>query len=873
MRRIKVIMRWVLVLLLVRLSQQDGHPTGVSQCGPQNLTVSQTNQMVLVKWEDDTSCSALNVSILYKLTVLIENKEVHSDEVSVAPDDIGSTHSWSWTSHLPLECASHTFRLKSQINNQMSQLEQEKTLHGETGSGMEKVFPQDAVLEAGSIATFCCIVPEGEHFLNMELEHSKRNKNITKISEQRYAMTLQLEPVRDVCVAVLCHTRELRYPPYGSCVYIGYPPDDRDLRCETRDLESVECLWNEGRDTLVKLKSPTVYQLDGSPCKSTWKGRCSKKLNVEGGEKTWTLTAWNKLGKVEIQDTADLTRRVHMFAPHELKIGEVNARNASLTWRWTVQQYNNLNLTCQINISDTEGYINHGVGLNATVLTGLRPNWKYEVKVRCGTAQHFWKWGDWSQSVSFRTEGQIPDALDVWMKEEENQTEIAWKMLLDNQSHGDITGYEVTWTRTSDLNQLKKTKVDPGIHRYPLSLDTSGEYVVTITAMNKHGSSPPSTIIIPVRSPEKTSMKTFKITGSNGGFDLSWSRKSEASCGYIVEWFPVFRDEPVDWLKLPPSQTSVRITPKNFRDGQRYSLSIYACTRTSPLLLEKKEGYVTETRIQGELFKSLRYKQQGSNVEISWDPVPLREQTAFISGYVLYCRNKTEVFSVTTDNPEHTRLTVGNLTRGSYIFTVVAQTAVGECGNTTITATINFESSFISIFVSLGAVFTLLLLITVFCFRYWACIKEKVYPQIPKPDMADWFTTPVENLNPHHHTDLSRPAEEIMDVPELHYKSGELLNNNTYQEDMALISSQTPPRYKNHPVQHTGDVSSVFPNLTYNLPMGGEDRPPGSGPKQRLNSEYQPQILAEIFRQNQTDRDPVTCVSEYIMAPQPSLSQ
>lgn len=45
---------------------------------------------------------------------------------------------------------------------------------------------------------------------------------------------------------------------------------------------------------------------------------------------------------------------------------------------------------------------------------------------------------------------------------------------------------------------------------------------------------------------------------------------------------------------------------------------------------------VTFPGIEDPLFKSLKLKQQDSNVEVSWDPIPLREQTAFIQGYILY---------------------------------------------------------------------------------------------------------------------------------------------------------------------------------------------------------------------------------------------
>uniref|UniRef100_A0A3Q2QQC9 Fibronectin type-III domain-containing protein n=1 Tax=Fundulus heteroclitus TaxID=8078 RepID=A0A3Q2QQC9_FUNHE len=577
---------------------------GVSRCRPQNLTVWGLGQTLLAEWEDDASCLALNDPITYNMTVLIENKEVYS-VISVMPDDFGSTHSWNWTSYLPLECASHTFRLRSLVQNQMTYI---KTL---------QVFPQDAVFDVGSTATFCCIVPDGEKFDKMFLDGpTGRNMSTTKISEQRYALTLQLEEVPAQGVDVLCMTKEPSKGHYGSTVFVGYPPDVRDLQCETRDLESVECLWREGRGTMVVAKT---YFLSCSKCDSENKGRCSKKLKVEVGEKNWTLTAWNRLGKVEIQDTADLTKRVHMLAPHELTVADVNARTAKLSWRWTVQRYDNLNMTCQTNITDTEGHV-------LAILTDLRPNWEYQVKVRCRTAEHFWKWGTWSQNVTLRTLGD--------------------------------GGYLTQRTPTPPI----RTFVYFSAHSHTLCLDTGGQYVIKVTAKNKNGSSSPSAITLPVISPgtmgtsvfpDKTSMKVSRLIGSEGGFNLSWSGHPEASCGYIVDWVPANRTEPVDWRKLPPTVSNqCRCAFRSrFTYGLRYQLSIYACTQTSALLLERMEGYVTETRIKDNLFTSLKYKQQGSHGEISWDPVSLREQSAFIHGYVLYWwETSGQNFSVTTGN-------------------------------------------------------------------------------------------------------------------------------------------------------------------------------------------------------------------------------
>lgn len=50
--------------------------------------------------------------------------------------------------------------------------------------------------------------------------------------------------------------------------------------------------------------------------------------------------------------------------------------------------------------------------------------------------------------------------------------------------------------------------------------------------------------------------------------------------------------------------------------------------------------------IEDDLFKSVKWKQQNLNVEVSWDPINLKEQTAFIKGYVIDCTDDTTETSV-----------------------------------------------------------------------------------------------------------------------------------------------------------------------------------------------------------------------------------
>ncbi|XP_044030554.1 leukemia inhibitory factor receptor-like isoform X2 [Siniperca chuatsi] len=892
---------WLLLVSLAICTQDaNGQENGVLHCGPQNLTLTSSDQMILLTWEDDPSCSAVHDVLIYELEVLIADKQAHYEEVTVTPDQIGSTHSWNWTSHLALECASHSVRLSSRYKNHTSPWKQEQSLPGIENLKDLEVFPRDKLFKVGSNVTFCCVLPVGQLFSKMYLTgYEGGYMNTTQISNQTYALTVHLNRAsKESCTDVKCQAHKA---DNGACAYIGYPPGDEALWCETRDLESVECHWTVGRMTHLS-KSPTVYRLLGSQCANEFTGKCSQKVQVDVGEKNWTLTAENQLGKVELQDSADLTKRVHMFAPTGVTASTVNARNVSLNWKWTVQQYNNLNITCQVNISHGETNTiseNFGVGLNFAVLNDLIPNWTYNVKVRCGTTQHFWKWSDWSPSVNFHTRGDVPDALDVWMQMKDNQIIIIWKMPLANQSHGNIIDYEVTWARTTEREQPTVISLGPNNHSHILSQDCIS-CIVTVTARNTYGSSSPSAITIPSLTPDRTRENTSWINGSKGSFDLSWSASPAASCGYIVDWRPTLERCSVEWLKVPPSETNARIFSKNFREGVRYSLSVHACTQGAPVLLERLEGYASEKRIEDGLFKSLKWKQRFSDVEVSWDPISLREQTALIRGYVLYCLddNGNIVINVSKDNPEATSLTARNLQISSYTFTVKAQTAVGECGTASITATLNSltDNLIEAVIISLVVVFCLLSFITMLCYRHWTCIKQKVYPPIPKPVLTDkWLTSPGEHSCRPFRVDQCHHSEvDIMDVPELHCNT---VNGYVSQENMPFVFAQTLKDYYNQPLKKctpppltlpttaipsqsglpTSPFRIVFPNPSYNLIMQTGDQQSNSGPKfqegtplERSSGGYQPQSNTETFTINRTEQDPespMSCISTYILLP------
>lgn len=352
---------------------------------------------------------------------------------------------------------------------------------------------------------------------------------------------------------------------------------------------------------------------------------------------------------------------------------------------------------------------------------------------------------------------------------------------------------------------------------------------------------------------------------------------------------------------MPPNHTTAIISSKHFIDGVQYTLSIYACTQGAPVLLEKREGYTTEKRIKDGLFKDLKLKQEGSDAEVSWAPVRLNKQSAFIQGYVLYCldKNNSIVLSVSTGNPEATSLTVKNLQIPYCNFTVKAQTAVGECGTASITANLITQPEYLMRpeVICLITVLGILSLVIILCFTQWKSIKQKVYPPIPKPVfLGKLMTSPGEGLPVPLVWDQRVYSEaDVVDVVDLQYNSLALDNNYINNENMLSVFSQMQKGGCNQNLKKCPPPSltlqstfipsqsglqfsitrSEFHNPSYNLMLMEDQSSSGPEPQQcaalqRSPSGYQAHCSTETVPVSKTTRDsegPMHCDSSYILLP------
>ncbi|KAM9450361.1 LIF receptor subunit alpha b isoform 1-T1 [Clarias gariepinus] len=807
--------------VLTERGKQDAQPL----TAPEQLTVYRDVDVddlgvniLNVEWKHGFTNSIRPDKVTYDIRIFYtqQMKLVHKETIELNANQMGD-YKWSWKSQIPLQCTSHSVQLRYRDHDQTSAWTPLKTLNGSDTPDIQeaKLYPQNREALVSEGIRFCCILkPEHNGELNSSVTFPIRISNQTYVTEPIQHST----PSKDHGWDVVCNN-------IGSTYYTGYPPDVHNITCETRDLHTVECRWNE--DYIFR---KTNYTVNGRNCTSA--KFCVLTMTV--GVTNWTLTAKNLLGQKTIFDTADPKHRVHLKAPELEPPASLTARNATLSWKWyTLLKDTSFSMICQVEVN---GHIINGAfkvrNLSSVVLADLQPFTQYVARVRCGSHEHFYKWGDWSNNITFITKEDIPEAVDVWMQVFNEQTYVVWNSLSAAQSHG-IIGYELVIGNSTERNKERINKSQEELC-HNLQSGIAKTQVINISARNSAWVSPPSSITIPIMSGRD--VDTSDIKGNNGSFDMVWKPSPKSTCGYVLDWYPTYQASQcaIKWIKVS-SVVSSKTIYSDFIDGVKYTLSVYACTSGAPYLLQRREGYMVELPPLGTV-QNLKAKQEGLNIYLCWSNVPEQEQRGFIKGYKIFYQSAGGDKGNVTLDPntiEHKF----NLSEDQYTFKVKAFTSAGDGPETDLTLQINPEGTKVGlvIVVCLAVMMSVFCIFTLLAYRNWKWLKSALWPEVPKPRLSEEFLKKdvyqwqvLDQLLYEESKVLKVKSSErcpVLIVPELQKERYETLaltsppfKGSSWSEDYQILKSnpQTCPLID---VDFAYQELPGIQNPTYNLPL------------------------------------------------------
>ncbi|XP_053181280.1 LIF receptor subunit alpha a [Scomber japonicus] len=735
-----------LICFLLGLSTVRTHAKDVLTV-PQQVSLSSNSytQQLSISWLGGAA-STFDLMILRTEF----NETVFYETVPVTVNQVSGQHQWNWTSVEPLECTSLSIKIRSREGQTTSEWSNTEILQGRDLPSNEgiQMYPQDRAVPVGANTTFCCIVAEGLDFGT--IHYGNRVLNVTRLSRRAYATTaINQGPTKQSGTNVICYNDQM--PGLGgSVVFVGYPPQLSDFVCETRDLTSAVCQWNEGRDTHLYGNRKTHYSLNKRKCTVSILEQ-KKYCKATQWEDKWTLVAVNPLGQYSITDSAEISHRVRPVAPDELT-SVPHAWNATVMWQWRNSAYSSLPLFCQVELTSQEvkTMLNFsGEGVQSVVLSDLYPDEDYSVKVRCGAQQHFWKWGDWSETFSFKTAIDVPDAPDVWMYiNRDNSGQIVWKPLTHKQSHGQITGYEVTlWNPEENIQHTENvppnTFIVPVNFTQTTTFSIDNQVIATVIAKNAAGASQSASVVLPLHVTDVDLLAVSRVVYTDRGFPIFWQSNDNATCGYVVEWHDAFctQDCHVEWVKVATGTTNISVDSANFEPGVRYNISLYSC---SSELLQRWQGYVLEL-VPSSPVRHLSVSQQDSDVVLTWEEIPPVNTRAFLRGYNIYISNGSQLTLLANLLDLGSRsYTVKGLSKDTYKFTVKAYTSAGEDTGATVFISLKpTDWLILEILASLGITALFLVIVTFICYKKRKWVKTAFYPDIPEPKLpGDWSRTP-----------------------------------------------------------------------------------------------------------------------------------
>ncbi|XP_074667753.1 leukemia inhibitory factor receptor [Strix aluco] len=739
-----------------------------------SLTPDFSTSTLNLKWSDNGSVFLYGLDAFWQIQILRKEAMEKVTQVTyyskLTHEDI--ILSWNWTSDMPLECTSHYVKIRCYINvtqfvgpkdwSDWSPIEEVPGKDTEpNGSG---VFPQDTVVAVGSDVTICCVHAKGQQIQRMT--YGREIYPMIRLSSRSSAIRVLNASASDTSgTNVVCRLSEDDMD--GTVLFVGYAPDTpQNLSCETSNFLKIKCTWKPGRPSGLYGKRRTKYSLferisgKNVSCEVNEMNRervCGFPVLADQKTYDFVLGVSNPIGQAESLLLLDLTQRVHPKAPEKLAVSGKSSTSVHLHW-FLNGSFAEIRLLCQIEVSHGHSEQRlHNVSMPGgefstytAQLNALHAYTKYQFRVRCSAADHFWRWSDWSR-IEEHTTLEAPPARgpDIWREKSPSgkSLKIFWKPLSLSEANGKIVSHEVSCYLLETPLEYKEVTEPSNSTEIKLG---KRDCVISVVAKNHAGSSPPSRITS-VELPSDN-VKTDRAVAMGNGIYISWNSYPNMTCGYIVKWCHSSGSEPcsVDWQKFPSNTTDAVIKSALFRPGVRYNFSLYGCKSSGYQLLKNITGYMKE--LPPKRAPNFTVEETSSDsILVKWEDIPIEDCQGFLEGYRLsFAKGEKDALKPMLSESGNPELKVKNITdltkkslkildlqgKTSYQLDLQAYTAGGLSPPNSLYVVTKEDSVglIIAILIPVAVVVLLGVVASIFCYRKREWIKETFYPEIPNPE-------------------------------------------------------------------------------------------------------------------------------------------
>ncbi|XP_059839502.1 interleukin-12 receptor subunit beta-2 [Hypanus sabinus] len=544
----------------------------------------------------------------------------------------------------------------------------------------------------------CIIENNVKQLVAMQISANEVTVHIPKFENNKSSFACKLHCITEYLIC-------------GIDVKAGYPPDPpQNLTCIQKGRTGdITCTWEPGRDTVINTKTVLWFRNEShsfvasatSAEPST--GKCTRHRKTHQGSgfacefghsfdpfstyMAW-VTASNQLGNrssAVMNFTLD-----EIMKPNPPNISRIECSNSTplvCTVYWEDGQNAKL-FEIQYKIANSSKGGKETLG-NATSykVSGLEHYVDYTFLIRSKLHHTRGLWSNWSSSFVTKTPEAAPIGhLDAWYTIDSSdpsnpRATLLWKPLKVIEIRGRVRGYNVTLRESTKNNATIWTRETKNTW-YTVGIPSTG-CVITVSAYNSRGSSPPSELRLSSLRDLPPARNISTMYTKNNLLLVEWTEPVKtpmAVQGYVVEWTEVNGklNQNINWIKLPPQNHSARLT-ENIKPKTCFQISVYAVYKNGtgkPLSTRKYTAQEASPQSGPSVFT--KYE----TAEIFWNDIPKDQTAGCIDSYTIYIKKEDSELPPAIYkgiDPTSRSYTIPDLKPGArYIVWMTAITKTGE---------------------------------------------------------------------------------------------------------------------------------------------------------------------------------------------------
>ncbi|MEQ2272719.1 hypothetical protein XENORESO_008884 [Xenotaenia resolanae] len=564
--------------------------------------------------------------------------------------------------------------------------------------------------------------------------------------------------------ALICCIRASSQVIAGVEIRAGYPPETpQNLNCQTNLTypDTLNCIWDTGQqDTHLPTKYTLHTEMRDSRENHTYE--LPPEINHYSIPRTdfglfsdmnIYVKAKNDLGEAtSAHIVLEPVSAAKFDQPIIAKIGMQPKRLGclKLTWSLSKQQswirYLAVNLEVRLKTAGSDRWSDPPIPFSQVKLSKpvveccrLFHGTRYLAQIRVRYKQS--PWSEWSSSKSGVTLETAPTGrLDAWMKVSRNHTskklniQLFWKPSKLFRANGQNLSYVVSQQKSYG-ERWRMCSTSETCCSFQLSGRVRKVY---LSAVNSAGKSPPTEIRVYQPKAHMVIMDVTAVPHNERSFLVQWTAEVISDLiGYVVEWKPLLKTDlsHIHFETVNKSQSSLIITG-SFEPYKPYGISVYPRFKdgigspqtVNAYLRQKAPSVVPKIQIK---------KTWESDIEISWDEIPLEQRNGFIKDYKVFYWDENGPIKVVSADAEDRRVILTDLNTVSlYEACMMVSTFGGSLNGSTIYFKIKpFDAVTVVVSVTgVGVGLAMLIIFTVLiCFSKDKKLKGHFWPVVPDP--------------------------------------------------------------------------------------------------------------------------------------------